>query len=226
MKIKAKILGILLVNRLETHNKWWHRLFGVVLGGSSIIVLIFALSLVINDSKLNWVTYDPTAFSLEQNYQQAVGKEFSCKHDLDFYSYPIKTIIKCDGVELSSSDAKHYGELYDSADKDLRMQYGLDKYSDSCGTANQQSPLSQEQISCIRTSISNEQADSSYSRYENDLQKLPLKLKVARNIHMGFIWGDIASWVIIPILSVLVWVIFWNSIIYRSILYVIFGNKK
>jgi hypothetical protein len=38
--------------------------------------------------------------------------------------------------------------------------------------------------------------------------------------------SDIAFWVMVPLLVLLLWVVFWDSIVYRAILYVIYGKKK
>ncbi len=43
---------------------------------------------------------------------------------------------------------------------------------------------------------------------------------------LGNILIDIAMWIIIPIFAVLLWIIFLSSIVYRTILYIIFGKKK
>ena len=240
-----KLLNILLVKKPETENKWWNRLFNVFLGGTAIVVLISAFFLTIASYKHDWVTYDPVAFSLEQNYQQADGKELPCKENLDWDNRQAnkgpETIIQCDGVTITSSDAKRYGVLYNLADEKLRQTSGVkalsDKFIQMCkdevslqtfpttytGTLT---PAFIAQIKCVDLK---EKADLSYTQlytqYQNDLKNLSY-IKVARNIHIGSILGDIALLLLIPVFSVLIWILFWSSIIYRSVLYIVFGNKK
>jgi hypothetical protein len=240
-----KLLKILLVKKLETENKWWDRFFNVFLGGTAIIVLLSVFLLTIESHKHNWVTYDPVVFSLEQTYKQVDGKELPCKEDLDWdnakANEELKTIIQCDGVTITYSQAKRYGALYNLADEKLRQIDGIkeldDKFIQICKDeiSSQTFPtiysgtLTPEQIAELKCVVSKEKADSSYNqlydKYQNDLKGLA-SIKVVRNVHIGIIIGDIALLLLIPILSALIWVLFWSLIIYRLILYIIFGNKK
>lgn len=239
-----KLLNILFVKRAETENKWWNRLFNVFLGATAIMVLLSAFFLTLDSYNHNWVTYDPVAFSLESNYQQTSGKEFLCNWSIDdtrSANEPIKSIIECKGVDIPLNDARRYGALYDTANKKLRQTDGIealsDKYVQICKdeVSAQTFPttytgtLTPALIAQIRCVDSREKADPSYNqlyeKYQNDLKSLAY-IKVARNVHIGSILGDIALLVLIPLLSVLIWILFWSSIIYRSVLYIVFGNKK
>jgi hypothetical protein len=224
-----KLLNFLLVRRTETENKWWHRLFSVLLFGSALVVLVFAVLLNVDSSDHTWVTYKPVAFSLEQNYQQANGKELPCNWSFDTTraaNEPIKSVIECKDVEIPLTDARTYGALYDTARKNLETQYGLDKYSTAnCPKSTGETKLSPEQISCIRKVFADEEADPAYPQYQEALKNLA-HIKVMRDTNFGLMLTDIGLWVVVPILAAILWIIFWSAVVYRSILYIIFGKKK
>ncbi len=75
-----KLFNILLVRRTEVENKWWHRLISVVIYGSTILVAISAITLFVLKSEM-WKKYSYTAFSFEDNYSTAQGKEVRCFSD-------------------------------------------------------------------------------------------------------------------------------------------------
>jgi hypothetical protein len=229
MKNKEKILNILLVRRPETENKWWDRLFSILLYGSAIIVAILAFFIVFSESNYTWISH-PVTFSLEQDYQSVIGKEVVCKETVDTFSESnrLSFIIECPNADISYGDEQRYQNLYKTADKNLQKQYGLDKYDLSTCSAptgsSSSSGLAPSEITCIRTIFANEEADPNYASYQNALAAL-LKAKVATDIHYGVIVSDILLWLLIIIITFLVWVVFWNSMVYRAILYVIYGKK-
>lgn len=229
-----KLLNFLLVRRTETENKWWHRLFSVLLFGSALIVLVFAILLNVDSSDhTSWVTYKPVAFSLEQNYQQAIGKELLCEEQ-DLFAFPVSDNepalngagIKCDGVTLSTFDSKRYEALYETARKNLETQFELDKYSlAKCSKPRINGKLSPEEISCMRENLDAWQADPQYPKYQEALKNIA-HIKVEREIDFGAMLTDISFWVLVPILVTILWIVFWGAVVYRSILYVIFGRKN
>lgn len=244
-KNMKKILNILFVKRVETENKWWHRLFTVLLFGSAIILFILTISLFISSfDNGSLVSHRPVAFSLEQNYQEVSGKELSCKENLDWdnrqANTPIGTIIQCDDVTISYSDAKRYGELYNLADEKLKIKYGIkdlnDKFTQMCKdevslqtfptTYSGSGTLTPAVIAEIRCVNLKENADPIYNEYQNSLKSINLNIKVVSSINFEAIFLDIVYWIFVPIIIGLLWILFWSSIIYRSILYIIFGKKK
>ena len=164
MKIWRRMKGVFLVDRLEVVNKWWHRLFSVVLFGSAIIVFIITISLILASDSHAWVTYKPVAFSLEPNYQTASGKELACTENVfAFLVSGNDTVINsagitCEGIVLSESDSKHYEALYRTAEKNLQTKFGVEKYFNNsyynCPVPSTPKPvdykLTSSDISCIR----------------------------------------------------------------------------
>jgi hypothetical protein len=222
MKIK-KIMNSVLVNRPETENKWWDRLFKVVLYSSGILVVALSFIPFFSNNYEAWVTHDPTAFSLESNYQMAKGKELPCKSTFNFdrTSSSDALIIQCEGADVSLADSLRYQTLYKTVDENLRKQYGLDKYDiTKCSSSS-----GVDRLICGGKIVKEEQADSAYPAYQNSLKDLA-RIKVATNVHFRSIFTDLGSWILAPVIIFILWVLFWNSLIYRAILYIIFGNKK
>ena len=226
-----KIFNFILVERSEAKNKWWHRLFTVFLIGSGIIVLILSFIFAINnddDFSTSWIINRPLVFSLESNYQQINGKELPCNSTIDFSSGStyLSSIIECKGVDIPLSTAKRYQELYDIADKNLEKQFGLDKYNGVCSnlTHNPSGGLSQEEISCLKKHVNDRESDPAYSKYQNALKDIA-KIKVETIYNFNGIFNLIILWLIIPAIVLTLWVVFWSHIVYRSILYIIFGKK-
>jgi len=264
-----KLLNILLVRRTETENKWWHRLFIVLLFSSGIVVFILAVFLAVDSYNHTWITYRPVAFSLEPNYQEVNGNELPCDNgsidtsDNEHLSF----IIECKGVDIPLVDSKKWEALYETAKKNLEKQFGLDKYNlTNCNTLTntltdqqlkqnidtlQQQGIANDKVQeyvnnysqssngnyvlkqsainkefdCIWKTSGAEQADPAYPEYRISLNNIA-HIKVARDINFGFMFSDIALWLIIPISVLVLWIVFWSFLIYRSVLYIVFGKKK
>lgn len=220
-----KILNFLLVRRPEIKNKWWDRLFKVLLIGTSIILFIGVLGGTILERN-QWTNYgNPYIFSLEKNYKEFDGREFTCNtstNDIDINDKQHLWIMKCDGAQISYEDSVRYEGLERVAATKIYKELGLDKYSwDNCvgNTFGDRSD-------CIKEMIAAEKTDPAYPNYQNAIKNMPLHIKMTRNILFGSIFTDVAKWILIPIISVLLWIIFWNSIIYKSVLYIVFGKNN
>lgn len=232
-KILNILLGLLIVHRAEIKNKWWHRLFVVLLLGSSIAVLVSYVVIAVVSFNHAWVSYRPIAFSLEPNYQQAKGKEFSCRNDLHAYKISMTEPningwgIVCDGVTLSEFDSKRYAKLWSSARQDLENQFGLDKYKYiECPSVHGGYIPVINRLHCGASFLLDEKlADPAYPAFEVAEKNLA-HIKVTRDINFGLMLTDIVLWLIIPLAVLLLWVIFWSSVIYRAVLYVVFGKNK
>lgn len=220
-----KLLNFILVNREEVKNKWWHRLFIVLLLASAIILFVSVFFSTVNDNNHVWLTYHPVAFSLEPNYQQANGKELSCDYDISAFIHGEG--LKCDGVILSEADSKRYTALYSLAEKNLDKHYGFDKYFDTsaCRASAPADKISDCEFDIVMKGSKAEQEDPSYAQYQIDLKNLA-HIKVARDVNFLIMFKDIALWLIIPIIILFLWVILWGSIVYRSILYIIYGKQN
>ncbi len=234
MTVKEKISNFLFVHRPEIDNKWWNRLFTVFLFGSAIIVFILTVYLTVSSYYPNWVIYgdQPLAFSLEPNYQKISGKELPC--DLNLFAFPVSATepaidgegMNCKGVILSDFDSKRYATLYNSAEKTLEKQYGFDKYfDDSMCTGGSPSANQTCEFDSFNKGETAEQADPSYGQYLKDYNNLA-RIKVSETGNLGNIILDVTLWIAIPVLVLVVWILFWSFIFYRTLLYIIYGKQK
>ena len=225
-----KLINFLFVRRPEIENKWWHRLFIVFLVGSGIIVFIITVSFTVINFYPKWVMHgdDPLSFSLESNYEKINGKELPCNVDLSAFhiSSTEPNIngwgVKCEGVNLSEFDSKRYAKLYSTAHKNLRTQYGFDKYSDDSICAINDRAC---QLNIIWKGFDLEKADPSYNKFQIEEKNLT-RIKVSAVANFWNILLDIMLLMVVPAIVLTLWILFWDSIIYRSILYIIYGNKK
>ncbi len=171
----------------------------------------------------------PTLFSLEENYSEAKGKEFPCKNVFNKSAGPKDPvfIFECTGVDVLPENLERYDDLYDAKIGELFKEFGLDKYKNTnpCFTVEGVS-WSPEQVSCIRKNIADERTDPAYPEYEKARKNIPLNVKVVRDINFQVVLSDIARLIFIPLLAFVLWIFFWSSIVYRTILYIAFGSKK
>ena len=230
-----KIINIFITRRNEINNKWWNRLFNVLLLGSTIVIFVLSLSVIGITYDNSWVTYS-VKFSFEPDYNDATGTEIDCKNSLGF--------LECEGVD-SALYQKQYSDLYDKSVISLQKQFGIDKYDyDNCPHTAYQKPINvlfdkisgknttadypPQLIDCVNKLNSDMKADPSYSQYTDSIKTLGTKtsIRLTKIIHYPIIIIDVALWIFIPLIAVLIWIVFWSSIIYRSILYIIFGKNK
>jgi hypothetical protein len=197
----------------------------VLLSGSSIIIFITIL-LANTDYHSPWTYRQIKKFSLEDGYDKISGKELPCYSFRHFDQDESYFKITCGDFYIPDSISIYYQELYDIERKSLYQKFGLNKYSGTCtGLArNNFGGLSKEEILCLNKTDKEMKLDPNYKKYEDALNDVA-KIKVSTHINFYSIRDDIFYIIFVPILSVILWVIFWSSIIYRSILYVIFGSK-
>jgi hypothetical protein len=240
-----KLLNFILVSREEIKNKWWHRLVLVLLSASVVILFIAMAISTFEDNNHTWFTNSPKIFSLENNYENVDGKEIPCEESLDFDTAQtgkdIEVIIQCKGVEIPYSESVRYAKLYDVAENKLREKDGVkeldDKFTQECKDeiSLQTFPttytggLTPTQLAEFKCSELKEKTDPAYinlnQKYKDDIDGIA-KVKVNKVFHFGIFLSDIFFWFFIPFISVLAWIIFWNSIVYRSILYIVYGKQK
>jgi len=83
--IVKKIKKPLFVRRVETENKWWHRLALVLIYGSATLAVLFWIGLAIDEIS-DWEKYKSYsyAYSFEQGYEFLDGEEISCALNFNF----------------------------------------------------------------------------------------------------------------------------------------------
>lgn len=226
-----KFMNILFVRRSETKDKWWNRLFNVILSISGFLIFVLAIIFTVTISNHAWIVRKPVAFSLEPNFQSFNGVELPCVEDLfAFKRYESGQTysdsgIKCDGVTISKDESRRYGKLYDDGIQNLRKQFGFDMYSKKCPIHAPGTRLTTEEIECSLKAMKNEEADPAQPEYK-EAEKNLARVKTTQSIDFKFMFYDIFLWLVIPIFTLLLWVILWSSIIYRMILFIAFGKEK
>ncbi|PJA08456.1 hypothetical protein COX69_02330 [Candidatus Falkowbacteria bacterium CG_4_10_14_0_2_um_filter_48_10] len=202
-----KLLKLLFVRRQETKDKWWHRLALVLIYGSTIVGAIFLGSLLVTEEAGNWVTKSYTAYSFEEGYETAQGKEMDCKFSV---------------LELSRSPVSFFrcGDFSDTTEF-------LEKYSRARGTYAQLEELRLPRSgSGLYLPVAERQGKKTDEQImvqliqDGELDNIKVK-QTASFDYVSFFgnWG-------IYLLIVLGWLVFWESIVYRTLLFIVYGKKN
>ena len=204
-----KILKFLFVRRQETENKWWHRLALVLIYGSTIVVAIFFAILLISEESEYWVSESYTAYSFEQGYEAADGKEMDCKF----------SVFESRGGRLSPLSLFRCGDL--DSDTDF-----LEKYTKARGTYNQLEELRLPKSSSgLYIPVADRQGKKTDSEIMVELIQSGeldnVKVKRATSFEYVSFFGNWSLYLLI----VLGWLIFWESIVYRTILFIAYGRN-
>ncbi|OGL75746.1 hypothetical protein A3E96_00330 [Candidatus Uhrbacteria bacterium RIFCSPHIGHO2_12_FULL_46_13] len=202
-----KLLNILLVRRPETKDKWWHRLALVLIYGSTVAVAIFFAVLLISEESDNWVTKSYTAYSFEEGYETAQGKEMDCRFSVLELSRSPVSFFRCGDF----SDTTEFLEEYSRARgtyarlEELRLpRSGSGLY---LPVADRQGKKTDEQI--MVQLIQDGELDN-------------IKVKQTTSFEYLSFFGNWSVYLLI----VLGWLIFWESVVYRTILYIAYGKRK
>ncbi len=249
-----KILNILLVRRTETENKWWHRLINVLICGSTVLVAISSFFAVY--SSLHWKNYTYNAYDFEKNYTSAVGNEISCVFNevppslvcggdqadtLDLISrynqilrekYPMIASY-CDSSKDKLAPTLNEQQLKENIDallkgglsQDQVQQYvnNYSKSSDGNYTLKRQ-PLTDQEFQCKNFAIikSPDPSVDLYATYSSWMLQIGFRAKRTTIILYPTLVEHFLIWISI----IFGWFIFWESIVYRISLYIIYGPKR
>lgn len=249
-----KLLNILLVHRTEVENKWWHRLINVLICGSTVLVAIGSFFVVY--TSLHWKDYTYNAYDFEKNYASAVGHEVGCKFNetslslvcdgdqanaLDLIGkynqilrekYPVIASY-CDSSKdkltptLNEQQLKENLDALQQAGESVQeRQAYVDNYSksnDGNYTLKRQ-PLTDHEFQCKNFAIikSTDPSVDLYATYSSWVLQVGFKAKRTTII----LYSTLIKHFLIWMSMILGWFIFWESIIYRTLLYIIYGKKR
>jgi hypothetical protein len=189
-----KILNFLIVRRPELQGKWWHRLANVLIYGSTIIILFFAIF----TSLLIYSFIDHSfVYSFENDYSNFSGPEQSCYFETVSY-YPYYT-IDCGNLVSSDDFMSKYAQTNKAASDGKQLM--LD------GVEYKGETLHSSQILTGRI-------NGGY------LDNISTKEISAVDYLQSF------EAIIYILVITIVWFIFWESIIYRALIYIIYGKRK
>ena len=249
----TKLKNLLLVRRTELENKWWHRLANVLIFGSTIVVAIFAIALFVSNSEM-WKQYSYPAFNFEDNYSTAKGKEVNCAIHFKPTSVSCGEYAGGKGpyeAKYNVVDPSDYTKRYNAVIRNKIGQNTIDKIC-ADGRALQAERdklgiegLDQKMVSCIRLAsdvapiqIGDFPSKLNYQRLTYDeyltneqigfVGSLPRRLGLGIEAKMttSIVYSVFLTNILYIILAVIAWVIFWESIIYRTILFIIYGRTK
>lgn len=213
-----KLLNLLLVRRLETKDKWWHRLALVLIYGSTIIVAIFLAILLISEEGEYWVSESYTAYSFEQGYEIADGKEIDCKFSVFESSSgrlsPI-SIFRCGDLTSDTEFLNRYVQARGTSERlqELRGDQGITELDFSAFKKNYV-PVAERSKTQSDDEIMVELIQS------GELNDVKVKRALSFDyISFGGNWG-------VYLLLILGWLVFWESIVYRTILFIVYGKKN
>ena len=202
-----KLLKLLLVRRQETNDKWWHRLSLVLIYGSTIVVAVFLAILLISEESDYWITQSYTAYSFEQGYENAAGEERGCSFRVS--------------ARISQSPRFLCGDIESNTEF-------LDRYTKARGTYERLQELRPSDTPNM--GIYESAKERAESKTDEEIMAELIQsgeldnIKVKRTTSFKYApffgnWG-------VYILLVLVWLIFWESAVYRTILFIVYGKKN
>lgn len=215
-----KLLKLLFVRRQETKDKWWHRLALVLIYGSTVVVGIFLAVLLVSEEGEYWVNESYTAYNFEQGYETANGKEMDCKFSASsFFDLPPVSIFRCGDF---SSDSEFLESYFRARDTYERLQEVREEKSPSINLqalGGESGKIQWNTLSSIRKNrIDSEIMVELIQSGELD------KVKVKRAVSFEYA-SFFGSWGLY-LLFMLGWLMFWESIVYRTILFIVYGKKN
>jgi hypothetical protein len=249
-----KVLKLFLIDREEVKNKWWHRMINVFIYTSTLLVVCISIFLFVQN-KESWKKYTYTSFNFEKNYDTARGQEVNCSVETEPFSAscdgkmidPSDLALRHDKFIKDGIGGNIVKRICDNAEQErklnpdtisdeyircLNLTYGK-SYSRPISLKDFNN-LTQEQIISIRKDASATPLPQSYlDKFltekemsfvkQNDwFWEIGLKAKYETEI----IYKILLKNIFYVILAISCWFIVWQSIIYRTILYIIYGNKK
>ena len=214
-----KILEILLVRRTEIQNKWWDRLINVLMYGTTIVIAIISFSLLSDLSVKKYIHHTYTAYNFEDNYSINMGKEVGCIYGT--YS------IVCGDVAIQRSDIitpKNtlkqligYSKANPTSDIASQLEQAI-----TSGAYDQQAADEGVDLSWAGRPVPTDQQLKERRIINLLRENKDVKIKQETEILYLSLFKDMATMILIT----LTWFIFWQSIIYRTFAYIIYGKKK
>lgn len=211
-----KLAKFLLVRRPETKDKWWHRFVLVLIYGSILVLVIYLAALFVTEEGGDWINESYTAYNFEQGYATAKGKEIDCS----------VSVFESAGRLPTLAAAR-----FRCGDIDSNTEF-LDRYAQARGTTERLQELRGLQDEQTRSYIP--VAERQETKTDNEImveliqsgELSDLKVKRTLAFDHGAFFGGWGLYFLLVLVLVLSWLVFWESIVYRTILFIIFGKKK
>lgn len=221
MNFFKKVRNFLIPYIEGIENNWWHRLVNVLIYGSTILILIlFSIGFFVE--KDNWIKTTPKIFSFEDGYSSTSGKEFECE-----YKNGISSAIPEISCEEISLDGINVVERYNET---IRKRFNLKSF-ECIEQKNENGKYSEESLRCLREYINfipvtADPVSVSADNIGVEISHMRFIRGFSVKINTEIIYLKFFEDIFLILAIVAGWFIFWQSIIYRTILYVIYGKKK
>jgi hypothetical protein len=225
--IMKKLFNLVLVSKDGLSKKWWHRLAQVLIYGTTIVVFfvsVFAVFITLRDPS-NWETYILTKYNFENGFDKAQGETVDCnihvsQNTNSWLEFDEKmNDLNCGKLNVNVAE---FVDRYNSATKNA---FGVSLEpcpfnKDAFGR------LTPETLKCmdltgLRLTIINPQdlSGDNLKKYQDYFVDIKAKLLLKIN------YGLFIEFPLLALAYVFGWFVFWESIIYRTIVYIIFGKK-
>lgn len=197
----------------EYENKWWHRLTKVLIYGSTIVIFIFSVIFFANDIWAWSIPNSKYIYSFEKNYSSTLWLPKKCTFDVP--NNIISLMIDCGDI----SEKSYNGEYYFLPD--FLNRYSKSKQYREEFLANEIDPECESNLSptilryCYQLNVNYNSLNNAIEQGHFD------NIKVKR-----VLVTPILKTIGVLLLPTLIWFFILKSIIYRTLLYVVLGNKK
>lgn len=193
-----KLTRIFIVQRPGLEHRWWHRLAKVLIYGTTGLVFVLIFFIIIFSTSYSSKTY---TYSFQPSYVSTRGEEYPCSFsslNIGFVNYPV---VNCKGIDTSSK-LVNLLEQYQPNTNITDAIAGLR----ACDHGGE----------CLSTDA------EVVSALANNNSLVGIKVKELTTIDYLRLSRDFISCLLI----VGLWFIFLESIIYRAIVYVIYGKRN
>jgi len=235
-----KFLNLLIVNRPELAGRWWHRMANVLIYGSTIVVLILGIT-VICLSCSSWTILRYTSYSFEPNYSSASGKEVSCyfypSFDFSGTESSLSTgnpIIDCGDISSSQELLEKIPVSEDPKPEILPLSYFTQMYGNKIASTTGldeefhgsyvQAILAQALRNTDGSIVTPNEFVNQQINYGTSHSDWINNIKVKERTFT--LWNILVADIFHVLITTLIWFIFWESIIYRALIYIIYGKRK
>ncbi len=212
-----KLKDILIPNREGLEKKWWHRLAQVLIFGGAIITFIFSVIYFFTNTD-EWKS-SRHIYSFEKGYSQNLSFSRGC--EFVAFNENILPNINCGDYHVYDQDLTAFLEHYENYHSNLKfftIQNGDSVFNFetgeyiNCDASLKKFFLCEKNRKVINLEFLNEKIKQ--GEFNN--------LKAKTVIYADVLFLNIGVIIFLPLL----WFIFWESIVYRVILYIAFGKKK
>lgn len=215
----GKLLKLIFIRRQETKDKWWHRLALVLIYGSTIVGAIFLGILLVTEESDNWAKYSYTAYSFEEGYLTAKGKEIDCKFPVTSLGNLPLIFFHCGDLSTGSEFLEKYFRARGTYDRLVELRKGPEN-------------LVKLDLTALKRNYVPVAERPGYEGTKSDIEIMveliqsgemdDVKVKRIMSFEYATFLGNWSLY----LLLVFGWLIFWESIVYRTLLYVVFGRQN